>query len=158
MTVVVLDTTLLSNFAHAQRPDLLRLLLGENVVSTATVMAELRRGEALGFVSRQNWSWLALVELSEVEQLLAAHYERQLDAGEAECLAVAVQRHYHFYSDDFAARRLARHEGITVSGTLGVLQKLVAQAHLSLPAADELLSHMIRQGYRSPVRSLRELP
>ena len=43
--------------------------------------------------------------------------------GEAECLAVALQRGYRFLSDDFAARRLAKVKGIIVSGTIGILLK-----------------------------------
>ncbi len=50
---------------------------------------------------------------------------RQVDAGEAECLAVAVTRGYTFLSDDFAARRVAKTRGVAISGTLGVLLLLV---------------------------------
>jgi hypothetical protein len=54
MRLSILDTTLLSNFAHAGRPDLLQLALGETAVTTATVLTELRQGEAAGLVPRQD--------------------------------------------------------------------------------------------------------
>lgn len=59
--------------------------------------------------------------------------------------------------DDFAARRMAAQVGITLSGTLGILQKLLATGQVTIPEADQLLAIMISQGYRSPVQSLAEL-
>jgi predicted nucleic acid-binding protein len=44
-----------------------------------------------------------------------------------------------------------------VSGTLGVLSRLVAIGALSGIEADALLATMIRAGYRSPVASLKEI-
>jgi predicted nucleic acid-binding protein len=157
MTETILDTTLLSNFAHIQRPELLQAVLGSDAVTTATVLAELRAGVSLGWVPRCDWSWLAVVALNNEEQAQAAHYMAILDAGEAECLAIAKARGWVFASDDLAARRLAQHEGVAVSGTLGALQKLVAMQALTVAEADALLAVMVGRGYRAPVRSLRAL-
>ncbi len=88
---------------------------------------------------------------------MARVLQRQLDPGEAECLAVALQRGYRFLSDDFAARRFAEAKGLTVSGTIGVLLKSIAAGAVPLTLADQLLAEMIAHGYRAPVRSLREL-
>jgi predicted nucleic acid-binding protein len=153
----VLDATLLSNFAHGRRPDLLHLALGEGAATTPAVMAELQAGEALGLVPLCDWDWLTVVEPSNEEQRLALSLKRQLDPGEAECLAVAQTRRCKFFSDDFAARRLARHHKLTVSGTLGVLLALVDEKRLSQEEADSLLAIMMSHGYRSPVNSLRLL-
>lgn len=157
MTETILDTTLLSNFAHIQHPDLLQAALGSNVVTTATVLAELRAGVTLGWVPRCDWSWLTVVALNDEEHAQAAHYTAILDAGEAECLAMAKKRAWVFASDDLAARRLAQQEGVAVTGTLGVLQKLVATQLLTLDEADAQLAVMVGRGYRTPVRSLRTL-
>jgi len=157
MRLSVLDTTLLSNFAHAGRPDLLQTALGETAVTTATVLTELRQGEAAGLVPRQGWSWLPLTDLTPAEAALAAGYRKIVDAGEADCLAVAVTRNGRFLSDDMAARRLAQAEGVTVSGTLGVLLHLIEQHHLTLATADALLAQMRQAGYRAPVSTLQRL-
>lgn len=157
MTETILDTTLLSNFAHVQRPDLLQAALISKAVTTATVLAELRAGVTLGWVPRCDWSWLNVVTLADEEQVQAGHYTAVLDAGEAERLTVAKKRAWVFASDDLAARRLARHEGVDVTGTLGVLQKLVTMQLLTLDEADAHLTVMVGRGYRAPVRSLREL-
>jgi len=46
---------------------------------------------------------------------------------------------------------------IPVSGTLGLLVRLVDQGFLSLQEADDLLRRMIVAGYRSPVTRLAEI-
>lgn len=157
MPTALLDTTLLSNFAQVQQPDLLQRALGDEAATTPTIMAELKAGEERGFVPACDWHWLRILEPTAEEQALAHTLEQELDAGEAECLAVAQMRGFTFLSDDFAARRLARQHHLAVSGTIGVLLALVEGQALSVEEADQLLDEMIRRGYRSPVSSLREL-
>ena len=157
MPAALLDTTLLSNFAHLQRPDLVRLVLGKDAATTPAVMTELHAGESQGLVPSCDWGWLTILDLTDEERRLADELQRQLDPGEAECLAVAQTRGHRFFSDDFAARRLARQRSVKVSGTLGVLLALVDEGHLSLEEADRLLAIMISHGYRSPVKSLQDL-
>ncbi|MBK7916820.1 MAG: hypothetical protein IPJ94_11290 [Chloroflexi bacterium] len=96
MSLSLLDTTILSNFAHIQRPELIQLVLSDEAATTPTVLAELRRGEALGFVPRVDWRWLPVLALTDEEQTLADEYLTVLEAGEAECLAVAVMRQARF--------------------------------------------------------------
>ena len=157
MTCQVLDTTVLSNFAHVQRPDLLYRILGSTAITAANVMAELRMGEVRGLVPRCDWRWLAVVKPEPEEERLANAFRDRVDAGEAECLAMAILRHCAILTDDFAARRLAAEQGVPVSGTLGLLARLVQVQHLSLAHADRLLADMRSHGYRVPIRSLAEL-
>ena len=157
MPKAILDTTILSNFAHIQRPDLLQSVFQTDAVTTAKVMAELKAGVVLGWVPRCDWSWLQVTRLTNVEQSLADDYRRKLDPGESGCLAIAQRRTLVLVSDDFAARRLAQQAGVAVSGTIGVLQELVAAQLLTLAQADAYLAVMVGRGYRAPVRSLQEL-
>ncbi|MFN8497647.1 MAG: DUF3368 domain-containing protein [Anaerolineae bacterium] len=157
MTRRLLDTTVLNNFAQVQRPDLLRLVLGETAATTPTVMAELRDGERLGYVPVCDWAWLSVLKPTAEESDVAEGWETLLDRGEAECLAVAEARGYVFLSDDFAARRLAQQRRVAVSGTIGVLLLLIRGAHLTTVEADVLIAAMIGHGYRSPVQSLKDL-
>jgi len=53
-----------------------------------------------------------------------------------------------------AARRLAQERQVSLTGTLGILVTLVREQTLSLSVANELLTDMIRQRYRSPVDRL----
>jgi predicted nucleic acid-binding protein len=157
VSLVLLDTTLLSNFAHIGRPELLRLALGEKIATTPAVMAELEAGERLGLVPSCAWDWLTVLEPTDAERHLIRELRKQLDPGEAECLAVAQIRQGKFLSDDFAARHLARQRNLIVSGTLGVLLALVTQNDLPVEEGDRLLTIMISRGYRSPVKSLQKL-
>jgi len=61
-------------------------------------------------------------------------------------------------SDDWEAKVLGRAMGLEVSGSLGVLDRLVLKQILSLDEADALLTEMVHRGFRSPYRSLREIP
>jgi predicted nucleic acid-binding protein len=155
MSLAILDTTILSNFAHAQRPELIQTALGETATTTVAVIAELRQGEALGFVPRVNWRWLPILDLAADEEGLAQEYLAVLELGEATCLAAAVTRQARFFSDDLAARRLAQANGLLVSGTIGLLLALVRREIITLAEGDGLLTIMMRQGYRAPAVTLR---
>lgn len=156
MTLSLLDTTILSNFAHVQQPELVRLALGDQAATTPAVLAELHRGEALGLLPRVDWRRLLPLTLTDAEQTLVGQYQDIVDVGEAECLAVAVMRQACLLIDDLAARRLAQAQKVPVSGTLGLLLRLIQQKHLAAPAADALLTLMRQAGYRSPVISLHD--
>ena len=151
------DTTVLSNFAQIRRPDLLRLAYPDLSAPTP-VWNELEVGVQRGLVPACDWSWLKILDLNEREQARADAIGRDLGPGEAACIAIAVSRGFLMLSDDWEARELGRSLGLEVSGTLGVLDRLILKQILSLDGADALLAEMVRQGFRSPYRSLREIP
>jgi predicted nucleic acid-binding protein len=153
--VKLLDTTVLSNFAHVERCDLLSLTLPD-ALSTPQVLAELRRGEAEGRLPASDWAWLTIVSLTADEMARFEHIRLTLNDGEASCIAVAIERGGVLYTDDRDARRYARRLGLSVSGTLGVLALLVEGQYLTVPQADALLRAMINFGYYAPVSSLAE--
>ena len=68
MTSAVVDTTLLSNFAHAQQSDLLHAVSGGLMSTTAAVMAELHAGEEQDLVPVCDWGWLPVLELTLGEE------------------------------------------------------------------------------------------
>ncbi len=151
----LLDTTLLSNFAHIEQLDLLAGALPD-ASTTPQVIAEIRQGAATGRLPSGNWDWLTVVSLSADEQ---AHFERirlVLDDGEASCLAVVLVRGGTIFTDDRDARQYAQRLGLPISGTLGVLALLVRGRRLTLAQADRLLQAMIQAGYHSPIKSLGE--
>jgi predicted nucleic acid-binding protein len=156
MPVFLADTTVLSNFAQIGRPDLLRRAF-PGLTTPEAVREELAKGERLGLVPVCDWSWLTTVELTGAEQSRAADLERHLQAGEAACIAVTEHRGGLLLTDDGAARSLAKSLGLEISGTIGVLVKLLRRKILTLEQGDRLLIEMMARGYRSPVRSLREI-
>lgn len=154
---VLLDNTVLSNFALVERPDLLRAALGTAAATTADVMAEFEAGVELGRVPETDWSWLRTMTLSPTEQALYQQLQQHLNTGEAACLALAFHREARVLTDDRDARGLAGQMRIPVSGTVGVLVRLIKIKHLTLIEADSLLGEMIAKGYRSPIETLESL-
>jgi predicted nucleic acid-binding protein len=154
---ILVDNTVLSNLAIVRRPELLRAAFGDLLATSEQVFEELEAGVSRGKLPALDWAWLPVWTLAETEK---AHYERflhTLNAGEASCLAMALVRGCQFLTDDRDARELAGLFRIPISGTLGVLTRLIDIGSLDLDEADALLTQMIAAGYRSPVASLVEI-
>lgn len=156
MRAALADTTVLSNFAHIERPDLLRALFSPLLVP-ASVLAELVEGERRALIPKCAWDWLQVVVPTASETAFAEELRRGLGPGEADGLSVARSRELLILTDDRDARRVAESLGLGLSGTLGCLQDLVRRSILDIAAADFFLARMCERGYRSPVHSLRDL-
>lgn len=155
--IALLDNTVMSNFTVVQRPDLLRLAFGDGLATPQQAFDELKAGINAGKLPNVDWQWLPVWTLQDVEMPHYSQLLQRLNAGEAACLAVALERHCRVLTDDRDARELARRLQIPLSGTLGVLVRLTDIQHLSVDEADHLLHNMIAAGYRSPVTSLRKI-
>jgi predicted nucleic acid-binding protein len=132
-------------------------MLGEQGVITTTVRDELQVGEELGLIPRCDWGSMPVVELTSNEELLFEKFAEVVDFGEASCLAVAVSRNATVVSDDQFARRVAKKTGVPVTGTLGILKRLVVEGYLAVVEVNELLAQMIEDGYYSPVQDIRQI-
>jgi predicted nucleic acid-binding protein len=155
--LVVLDNTVLTNFALVGRPELVLNLWGELACTTPAVENEYQVAVAAGLVSATAWADLPVVILTEAEAAFAAELPLRLGAGERTCVSVAVHRQGLFVSDDRDARSSARHHGVPITGTLGILVMGVQRGRLSRNAANALLKGMIAAGYRSPISDLNQL-
>ncbi|MDX1418168.1 MAG: hypothetical protein R3293_28470 [Candidatus Promineifilaceae bacterium] len=141
--LILLDNTVLTNFALVNRPDLVRELWSVDIATTVEVMAEYQAGIVGLGLSAHNWKNLARLTMQPAEQSFADQMRPQLGSGERSYIAVAVHRQGAFVSDDAYARREARRHGVAVTGTVGVLalnvrrSKLIVGGHdcsrLSLP-------------------------
>ena len=157
MRAALADTTVLSNFAHIERPDLLRALFSPLLVPHS-VLEELMNGERRALIPKCSWDWLDVVVPTASEKALAGELRRSLGPGEADGLAVAKSRNLLILTDDLDARQCAVSFGLDLAGTLGCLRDLVKHSILDMSAADRFLARMRERGYRSPVFSLRDLP
>lgn len=156
-SLLILDNTVLTNFALVDRADLLFSLAQTNCVTTLAIMQEYTVGITARGLDATIWRDLPLLTLLPAEEALTTALPRQLGLGERSAIAVAVQRGALLATDDAAARRIARQQGVTVTGTLGLLALAVRQSLLILTEGNDLLSAMIAQGYRSPLERLDEL-
>jgi predicted nucleic acid-binding protein len=144
---LVLDNTVMSNFALIGRTDWLRKVWPGMLVTSEEAWAELQAGVRLGRIPDTDWSWLTVLSLTEAEREARDELMPPLDEGEAACLALARSRGYAFLTDDRVARREARRLGVPLSGTIGVLKSLVDDGCVTFEEADEALQQMIALGY-----------
>lgn len=155
---LILDTTVLSNFALVGKLVLLRQILeGLSPLITSQVQAEFRQGEKKGLFRDTDIGWIEVVRPSRKESQLALAFRSFLGKGEASCMSIALERGFHLATDDMKAREVARRLGIPVTGTLGILGDAVREGLLSFKEGDSILEAMREQGYFSPVASLKEL-
>jgi predicted nucleic acid-binding protein len=165
---LVLDTTVLSNFAAINQLHLLESFYQGQACTTLLVVEEIQRGARAGYSYLQpvekifsplfSTGWLPVLSLQSAnEQALFIEMTYSLGPGEASCLALAITHHITLGSDDLAARRMANTHGIKLTGTLGILVRLVQEQQLELESANSSLAQMIALRYRSPVARLDDL-
>jgi predicted nucleic acid-binding protein len=151
---ILLDNTVLSNFAVVHRPELLRVAFGDLLATSEEVFEELNAGVSRGKLPDLDWSWLPVWTLDEIEEAHYEHFLHTRNAGEASCLAMSLVRGCQFLTDDRDARELAGLFQVPISGTLGVLARLVDMNAVEFDEAESLLREMVAAGYRSPITSL----
>ena len=152
--MILIDNTVLSNFALAQHPEYIQAAFLENVATTEQVFVELTRGMTLGRLPACQWEWLEKIRMTAEEQIRFAQLRRQLGEGEASCLAVAAHRTWNVATDDKDARKWAIRLHIPHTGTLGILGTLITQNHITLAEGNAWLQRMIEAGYHSPMKTL----
>ena len=152
--LVLLDNTVLTNFALVGQDNLPLRLWSDAARTTTTAYGEYLAGVATGILPADAWRDLIQITLDEEEGAFASRLTVRLGAGERSCLAVARSRSGALASDDLPARQWAREHDIEVTGTVGILLACVRRGYLDSDQANALLTAMIAAGYRSPVASL----
>ena len=155
--MVLVDNTVLSNFALVHKIQLLTTALAGEATTTSQVIEEFRAGIANGRLPETKIDWLGVIELDAEESSYFQRLLSRLNAGEAACLAIAAKRNAQLLTDDRDARKLAAQLKVPVSGTIGILLRLVQIDVLTYDDANEILRLMIDKGYRSPVQKLEDL-
>ncbi len=166
MPKLILDNTVLSNFAVAGKLDALARLYAKGAFTTIEVLEELKRGSEKGYsylnsavkvIERGN-AWLKIAETESAEETrLRLEFDEFLHPGESSCLVYALSRDMILATDDLAARKLASRRGVKLTGTIGILVHMVRSDLLSLADANDVLSTMIGDGYLSPCERLDDL-
>ncbi|MBS1252394.1 MAG: hypothetical protein MAG451_01433 [Anaerolineales bacterium] len=165
---IIFDNTVLSNFAAADKVPLLEQIYRDHACTTLMVVDEIQDGLDAGYQHLKtvaevlnpphSTGWLSVLPLeSSQEQALYIELSSSLGAGEASCLAAAIAHGLALATDDLAARRRATRRNVQLTGTIGILVRLVREGHLPLSEANSVLTQMIALRYRSPVDSLNDL-
>lgn len=152
---VVLDATVLSNLAVTDDLDLF-CMLPARFVTVEAVMDELRAGVEAGYDH--------LGRATEAVDVIAVEGEPErsvldkLDRGESYALHAAQKQPGTLATDDLPARELATERGIELTGSIGILVRLVLHSELSVGEADAILEGWVADArYRSPVESVSEV-
>jgi hypothetical protein len=151
--LLIADTTVISNFAYANRLDLLKSI--GSTCTTVEVMNELQAAkiEEVMQIGSSN-IFIEILKMDEDERDTFIRLNRKFGRGEASCLAIALHRNAGILTDDLDARRFAQQGCISVSGSIGILVRAVDRSQLSKEQGNHLLHLMIAKGYYSPVETL----
>ena len=153
----ILDTSVLSNFAHVDRVELLDDL--PRLATVEAVRAELNVGvethpyleRAIDVLDEEIPVLSPSPAAKEVEQ----HLLKRLDPGEAQALAVSDVRNGLIVTDDGDARSIARNRDVPLTGSIGLLVRFVEDDVMTVEDADRYLKRWIDEaGFRSPARDI----
>ena len=156
--MIVVDNTVLSNFALIDSLDLLQKASKTELCTTQYVTDEFNQGVEIGRLPQSDLGWILLCcfETPE-EKRLFLRINLYLGRGEAACLSIAIARGYKLLTDDWDAREWGLREGVSISGSIGVLVDLIRNNSISIKEGNELLLRLIKKGYYSPIVQLDEL-
>jgi predicted nucleic acid-binding protein len=148
MGVVVSDASPLICLGAIRHFNLLRLLYGEVLIPEA-VWEEITRAPAFTVATSlkvaadaRSEGWLQVATAHN--RPLVTHLEAMLDPGEAEAIALAVERTSSLLLiDERDGRQMARTLGVPLTGTLGVLLRAKALGHTQ--AIKPLLTELVER-------------
>ena len=144
----VADAGPLIALARVEKLQLLRTLFGDGLIPPA-VHREVQTGSGRPGATRigeaLSAGWLRVTPLADDAQ--AADLVRMVDVGEAEAIALCLERKARLLLiDDAKGRKVARGAGIALVGVAGVL--LVAKSRGLLIAVSPVLEELADVGYR----------
>ena len=152
---VVLDATVLSKFAVTDDLDLLGMLPAR-FVTVEAVTDELRAGIDAGY-GRLGRA-IGATDVITVEGSPGSDVLDELDSGESYALYATQEQAGTLATDDLPARELATERGIELTGSVGILVRLVLHDELTVDDADAILERWIEDArYRSPIKSVSEI-
>jgi predicted nucleic acid-binding protein len=130
--IVLSDTSPINHLVLIENIEILPALFGQVVIPTS-VLNELQHSGTPAEVQRwigQPPPWLQVRSASHIDPLL------RLGSGETEAISLAIEIHASLVlMDDRRGRREAESRGLSVAGTLSVLEAAAARDLLDLPTA-----------------------
>ncbi len=158
---VVLDATVLSNFASTGTVDVLVDIL-DRPATVPAVQTELERGYARDYDFLDD----ALARIGDAITLLGVEEQStgdagirdRLDSGEAEALLGAIAREGTLATDDLAARETATERSVPVTGSVGLLVVGIHRGEIDSGTANGWLDDWrAKRGYYAPVERIEEV-
>jgi predicted nucleic acid-binding protein len=154
--VIVSDSSSLISLARIGKLDLLRRLYGELVIPQAVWNEVTVKGAGqAGAEELKSAAWIKTVTVANDELVLAL--QRDLDAGEAEAIALALEKKADLLlMDERLGRETAQYFGLRYIGLLGILTEAKHKGEVEAikPVLDLLRN---RAGYRISVELYRRV-
>ncbi|NEO95106.1 MAG: DUF3368 domain-containing protein [Moorea sp. SIO3G5] len=154
--IVVSNTSPITNLSAIQKIDILRQLYGVLIIPQAVYneMVDLAY-EVPGSKEVQTLSWIQTRQATN--RSLVAELRLEIDAGESEAIALAIELNANrLLIDDYQARVIASRFGLKFTGILGVL--LAAKKQGLIKAVKPIVDDLINQaGFRVSDRVYREI-
>ena len=118
--IVVSNSTPLISLSKVGKINLLQDIFGKVFIPNAVYDEVVVHGE-----KRSGWDLPDFIEAKQLTNMMASQFlQAQLDYGESEAIVLAKEMNADLLIlDEKKARRIAKLNGITVIGTVGVLQK-----------------------------------
>ena len=141
---VISNTTPIIALSIIQKLDLLEQLYGEVWIPPAVEQEVLAGGTRAGAIELISAAYIRTIPLQDARR---ADLLSDLDRGEAEAIALALEHHADLLIiDERLGRRHAQRLGLTITGVLGVLLRAKRDGHLSqlAPEIDRLQQSGIR--------------
>lgn len=88
-------------------------------------------GDALMLEALEREGWLKTLELSPGSERIATELADVVGAGEAEAIALALEKKERLFMDDLKGRRTAELYGVVTTTTLGLMLELLASRALT---------------------------
>lgn len=141
--IVVSDTSPISNLAKVGQLILLQQIYGKVIIPTAVYRELTARGAgALVATAVQTSIWIEAQQVAN--RTLVTRLQNQLNEGEAEAIALAVELNAdQLLVDERLGRREATNLGLSITGVLGIL--LVAKRRGLLSAVKPVMDDLITQ-------------
>lgn len=129
--IVISDSSILINLAWIKQLELLPRLYGEVVVPTAVWQEVVEKGAGKpGAEELKTAVWLQVKEPANKPLIHALR--RDLDAGEAEAITLAIEQNADLLlMDERIGRAAAQHFGLSVMGLIGILTTAKQEGMLS---------------------------
>lgn len=160
----IFDTVSLLNLADGDLLDYVEVMYGTQACVPYAVVEEILAGVPIHANAvlcanslQREIPFPRIIPTNESIPNLLAQLNLPLGAGEATAIVITYQLTATLVSDDRKARQIAKQLGIAVTGTLGVLVKLVQMDIITVEQANHALDIMRSSGFFSPVRTIDEL-
>ena len=105
--------------------------------------------DALNLESLEKDGWLRTIRLSKSAEELAMQLSKAVGMGEAEAIALAVEKKERLFMDDLKGRRTAEFYKVETTTTLGVILELLAHQAISRNDYIRNVKEYGRQGWIS---------